>query len=211
MTDLRPIRDLVYESLRGAIIGGRLVSGDHLVETQVAEQRGVSRTPVREALSMLVKEGFAVAVPRKGTVIAGLSREDAIEIYDLRAVVEGLCASRAAENITARELRQLRNRLEKMQPLSGDHETYMRAHAEFNSIIIGASRSHRIAQFVDMLAGQIHRLRGVSLSTRERQEEAWREHVAIVDVLAAHDAALAEKLARKHVENAKLAFLEQWR
>ena len=210
-TDLRPIRDIVYETLRSAVMNGHCVAGDRLVETQLAEQLGVSRTPVREALRMLEQDGLAVAVPRRGTVVAGLNKDDAIETYDLRAVIEGLSARLAATNITAREVKQLRGKLEKMRPQPGNHEGYMRAHAEFNTTIIGASRSHRIAQFIDTLSGQIRSLRGVSLATRERQEEAWKEHVAIVDALEARDAARAEALARQHVENAKWAFLGQWK
>ena len=209
--DPRPIRDMVYELLRNEIIEGRLVSGDHLVESLIAGQLGVSRTPVREALRMLVKDGFAVTVPRKGTVIAPLSRDDAIDIYDLREVVEGLCARRAAANVTARELKQLRVRLERMSPRSADHKSYMKAHAEFNDIIIGASRSHRIAQFLDTLSGQIQRLRGITLAAKERQEESWEEHKAIIDALAARDAVAAENLVRRHIQNAKCAFLERWR
>ncbi|HHW27531.1 MAG TPA: GntR family transcriptional regulator [Firmicutes bacterium] len=211
ITDPRPIRDIVHDILRSAIIGGRFVPGDRLVESQLAQQLCVSRTPVREALRMLVKDGFAVEIPRRGTVVAGLNRDDAIDIYDLRAVIEGLCARRAASNITARELRSLRNLLESMRPGSENREAYMKAHARFNAIIIGASRSHRIAQFIDNLAGQIRCLRGVSLTTQERQKQAWEEHAAIVEALAARDGERAEQLARQHAENAKKAFLLQWK
>lgn len=211
MADPRPIREIVYDTLRASVIEGRFVPGDRLVEAQVAQQLCVSRTPVREALRMLVKDGLAVEVPRKGTVVAGLNRDDAIDVYDLRAVIEGLCARRAANYITARELRSLRSLLENMRPGSENREAYMKAHARFNAVIIGASRSHRIAQFIDNLSGQIRCLRGVSLTTKERQIEAWKEHAAIVDALSEKDATTAEALARQHVENAKKAFLVQWK
>ena len=210
-TDLRPIRDIVYESLRAAVMKAQLAPGDRLVETQLAEQLGVSRTPVREALRMLEQDGLVVTAPRRGTIVAGLRKEDAIEIYELRAVLEGLGARLAANNVTARELKQLRNRLEKMQPQPGPNAGYLRAHAEFNEILIGASRSKRVAQLIDTFAGQLRSLRGVSLSTRERQEQAWNEHVAIVDALESRDSQRAEELARQHVENAKWAYLEQWK
>ncbi|MGI6662382.1 MAG: GntR family transcriptional regulator [Bacillota bacterium] len=204
------MRDIVYETLRNAIVSGRLLPGDRLVETQIAEQLRVSRTPVREALRMLVKDGFAVDVPRNGTVIAGMSKDDASEIYDLRAVIEGLSARRAAANITPQEIKQLRNRLERMRPQTRDYEKYMKAHAEFNAIIVGASRGHRISQFVQTLSDQTRRLRSISLTTIERREEAWKEHCAIVDALCDRNADRAELLARQHVEHAKAAFLAQW-
>jgi DNA-binding GntR family transcriptional regulator len=211
VTDLPLVADVVHEALRNAIIQGKLLPGERLVETQLAEQLGVSRTPVREALIMLVKDGLAVTIPRKGTIIAGLDRDDAVEIYDLREVIEGLNARRAATNITENELEELRYHLEKMRPQSGNHKAYIEAHIKFNSVIIGASRSKRIAQFMDTLSSQLRCLRGVSLATIGRQEESWKEHVQIVDALLARDAATAEALARQHVANARLAFLAQWK
>lgn len=210
-TDLRPIRDIVYESLRDAIMQGQCEAGERLVELQLAEQFSVSRTPVREALRMLEQDGLAVAVPRRGTVVSRLMQDDAIEIYDLRAVLEGLSARLAAERITEREIRQLRVRLQRMLPQSENRNLYMKAHAEFNEIIIAASRSLRVAQLINTFAGQLRGLRGVSLTSRERQEEAWREHEAIVDALERRDTTVAEALARQHVEHAKKAFLEQFK
>lgn len=93
----------------------------------------------------------------------------------------------------------------------GNHKAYIEAHIKFNSVIIGASRSKRIAQFMDTLSSQLRCLRGVSLATIGRQEESWKEHVQIVDALLARDAATAEALARQHVANARLAFLAQWK
>lgn len=210
-TDPRPIRDIVYATLRDALLQGHCEAGERLVETQLAQQLRVSRTPVREALRMLEQDGLAVAVPRRGTVVAKLKIDDAVEIYDLRAVLEGLCARLAAEQITERELKQLRGKLEKMRPHSANHKAYMKAHADFNQIIIAASRSERIALLIDTFAGQLRRLRGVSLASKERQEEAWKEHEAIVEALIARDSVRAEALARQHVEHAKRAFLDQQR
>lgn len=209
LTDLRPIRDIVYDSLREAIVKGRLAAGERLVESQLAEQLGVSRTPVREALRMLEQDGMAVAIPRRGTVVAGLKREDAIEIYNIRAVLEGLAARLAAVSITPEEISQLRGLLEQLNPALSGGEHYMKVHAQFNQILIRASRSPRIAQLLDTFSGQLGSLRGISLTTPERRMQAWKEHNAIVDALENRDSDLAEVLAKKHVENAKSAFMAQ--
>ncbi len=210
VTDLRPIRDIVHEKLRTAIMRGHLASGERLFDTQLAKQLGVSRTPVREALRMLEQEALIVVTPRRGTIVCSLKQEDAIEIYNIRSVLEGLALRLAAENITALEVAELRAKLEKMRPLPEYLGGYMVVHAEFNSILIKASRSPRIEQLVGSFTGQLRNLRGISLATPLRQALAWKEHCAIVDAVEARDAELAELLARRHVENAKAAYLEQW-
>ncbi|KAF0193722.1 MAG: transcriptional regulator GntR family [Bacillota bacterium] len=209
VTDLRPIRDIVHEKLRTAIMRGELPSGERLFDTQLAKQLGVSRTPVREALRMLEQEALIVVTPRRGTIVYRLKQEDAIEIYNIRSVLEGLALRLAAQNITHQEIVQLREKLEKMRPLPENLAGYMAVHVEFNSIIIGASRSPRIEQLVASFASQLRNLRGISLTTPERQLLAWKEHCAIADAIESRDAELAEMLARRHVERAKEAYLMQ--
>ncbi|MDP3487149.1 MAG: GntR family transcriptional regulator [Bacillota bacterium] len=208
-SDLRPIRDIVYENLRSAIMKGQLKSGERLVENQLAEQLGVSRTPVREALRMLEQDGLAIALPRRGTVVAGLRREEAIEIYNIRGVLEGLVARLAAQYIYPEDIKQLREKLEKMRPNTKNVEGVLSVHAEYMSIIVSASRSPRIGQMLDNIFWQVRSLRGVSLTTPARQHQAWHEHIAIVDALEEHNPDKVEQIARQHVENAKIAFLAQ--
>ncbi|MBS3938994.1 MAG: GntR family transcriptional regulator [Peptococcaceae bacterium] len=210
ITDLRPIRDIVHEKLRTAILRGHLPSGERLFDTLLAKQLGVSRTPVREALRMLEQEALIVVTPRRGTIVSSLKQEDAVEIYNLRAVLEGLALRLAADNITPHDISALREKLEKMRPLPENLAGYMAVHAEFNSILIRASRSPRIEQLVASFTGQLRNLRGISLTSPSRQVSAWKEHCAIVDAIELGDAELAEFLARRHVENAKAAYLEQW-
>jgi len=210
VTDLRPIRDIVHEKLRTAILKGHLPSGERLFDTQLATQFGVSRTPVREALRMLEQEALIVVTPRRGTIVSSLKQEDAVEIYNIRAVLEGLAVKLAAQNITPQQIVQLREKLEKMRPLPENLEGYMAVHAEFNSVLIGASRSPRILQMVSSFASQLRNLRNISLTTPARQLLAWKEHCAIIDAVESKDAELAELLARRHVENAKAAYLVQW-
>lgn len=201
LTDLRPIRDLVYESLRSAIMQGHLEAGERLVESELAERLQVSRTPVREALRMLEKDGIAVSIPRRGTVVVGLKIEDAVEIYSILSVLEGLVARLAARHITADELQRLRQ-LKSKKPAPGDFAEYARIFAEFNAILNRASRSTRLVQLMDTYASQLSCLRYVSLDTPERQGAAWDEHLAIIEALEARDGLLAEQRAKQHVQHA---------
>ena len=100
LDEYKPLRDVVFENLRGAIVEGRLKPGERLMEVQLAEQLGVSRTPVREAIRKLELEGLVVMLPRKGAYVANMSLKDLIDVLEIRASLEGLAASLAAERIT---------------------------------------------------------------------------------------------------------------
>ncbi|MBS4055118.1 MAG: GntR family transcriptional regulator [Thermaerobacter sp.] len=204
ITDLRPIRDIVYESLRSAIMMGHLAPGERLVESEVADRLQVSRTPVREALRMLEKDGIAVSVPRRGTVVVGLKIEDALEIYNILSVLEGLVARLAAQNITPEEITALKE-LKRHKPPLGDFAEYARIFAEFNAILNRASRSERLIRLMDTYASQLSCLRYVSLDSPERQSASWDEHLGLIEAIEARDELLAEERAKQHVAKAMLA------
>jgi len=204
INDLRPIRDIVYESLRSAIMTGHLAPGERLVESEVADRLKVSRTPVREALRMLEKDGIAVSVPRRGTVVVGLKVEDALEIYNILSVLEGLVARLAASHITPEELRALKD-LKKSKPPLGDFAEYARIFAEFNAILNRASRSKRLISLMDTYASQLTCLRYVSLDSPERQSASWDEHLGIIEAIERRDGPLAELRAKQHVAHAMQA------
>jgi len=204
LSDMRPIRDLVYESLRNAIMTGHLAPGERLVESEVADKLAVSRTPVREALRMLEKDGIAVAVPRRGTVVVGLKVEDALEIYNILSVLEGLVARLAAQHITPEEIQALKE-LKKSKPPLGAFTEYARIFAEFNAILNRASRSERLIRLMDTYASQLSCLRYVSLDTPERQSASWDEHLGIIEAIELRDGRLAEERAKEHVAHAMQA------
>ena len=113
----KSIREVVLQELRTAIFTGDIKPGDRLVENNIAIAMGVSRTPVREALRQLESEGLAINIPRKGTVVKGICIEDAIEIYDIREVLEGLVIRGACLHISRIEIRELKEIIEDMKNL----------------------------------------------------------------------------------------------
>lgn len=92
LDNYKPLREIVFEALREAIINGTLEPGERLMEIQLAEEMGVSRTPVREAIRKLELEGFVVMVPRKGAYVAGLSMKDIADVFEIRTALESLAA-----------------------------------------------------------------------------------------------------------------------
>ena len=107
LDNYKPLRELVFESLREAIIQGKLGPGERLMEIQLAEEMGVSRTPVREAIRKLELEGLVVMIPRKGAYVAGLSLKDIADVFEIRRALEGLAAELASERATDEELEQM--------------------------------------------------------------------------------------------------------
>ncbi len=211
-SDLRPMREIVLYELRNAIFENKVKPGDRLVENIIASSMGVSRTPVREALRQLEIEGLAINMPRKGTLVKGISIEDAIEIYDLREVLEGLAVRLACLNISRVEIRKLKEILSIMEGNTSDMEytKYATAHSEFNSIILHASKNKRLVEQLEHIYEYLKSLRKISLNNIKRRELALAEHIKIADAIAEGDEVLAEKESRAHIVNAKKSFIESY-
>ncbi len=208
--DLRPIRDIVYEHLKNAIMDQRLKQGDRLVENSIAEIMDVSRTPVREALRQLESEGLVVHMPRRGTIVKGITKEDAIDIYDIREVLEGLVVRRACENRQQEDVDQLYNCIHQMEKAIDDraYEELMCLHSEFNSLILSIGKSKRLTDMMKHLFEYLTSLRTISLDSIKRQKVALEEHREIVKAIEEGRSDEAETLARSHVKKARAAFLK---
>src|SRR5690606_12292208 len=111
LDNYKPLRELVFEVLREAIITGKLRPGERLMEVQLAEELGVSRTPVREAIRKLELEGLVLMIPRRGAYVAEISMKDIADVFEIRAALEGLAAQLAAERCTPEEIENLERSL----------------------------------------------------------------------------------------------------
>ncbi len=209
----KPLREVVFEALREAIIKGILKPGERLMEIQLAEELGVSRTPVREAFRKLELEGFVVMVPRKGAYVAGISLKDIAAVFEVRAALEGLAAGLAAERITEGELEELERLLVQMAELieKGEFSEFVKLDTQFHDVLYKSSRNQRLIQILSTLRDEIQRFRAVSLSYPGRMREALEEHRKIVEAIAARDEDLAKKLAAEHIENAEASILNSVR
>jgi DNA-binding GntR family transcriptional regulator len=199
------LRELVFEAIREAIVSGTLAPGERLMEVQLAEELGVSRTPVREAIRRLELEGYVVMVPRKGAFVASLSAKDVADVFEIRAALEGLAAELAAERITEEELEELERQLHYVARCveEGDLPGLVEADTRFHELLYRASRNQRLTQIIGNLREQIQRFRTTSLATPGRMQETLEEHKKIVEALAQRNAVLARRLAEEHIENAE--------
>jgi DNA-binding GntR family transcriptional regulator len=180
------------------------------MEIQLAEELGVSRTPVREALRNLELEGFIVMVPRKGAYVADLSIKDIVDVFEIRAALEGLAAGLAAERITGEELEEMERLLvEKGESIKqNDFSRLVAVDTKFHETIYKASRNDRLSTIISNLREQIQRFRSTSLSYPGRMKESLEEHRGILEAIEARDSQTARQLAQEHIENAENAFIE---
>jgi DNA-binding GntR family transcriptional regulator len=206
----KPLREVVFDTLRDAIITGVLRPGERLMESQLAEELGVSRTPVREAIRKLELEGFLVMVPRKGAYVAGISLKDIADVFEVRAALESLATELAAERITEEELEELERILVRKSEIieQGDIVKFVECDKKFHDTLYRASRNRRLMQILSNLQDEVHRFRSVSLAHPGRMRTALDEHRKVVEALADRDIVRAKALAWKHIESAENSLLE---
>lgn len=205
----KPLREVVFESLREAIINGNLRPGERLMEVQLAEELGVSRTPVREAIRKLEIEGLVVMLARRGAYVAGISVKDIADVFEVRAALEALAASLAAERITDEELEDLERSLVGISGVSDaqDINVIVAQDTHFHDVIYRASRNNRLMLIISHLQDQLQRFRITTLSRPGRTREAVEEHKKIVEAISERNSELSGQLAREHIENAESSML----
>ncbi|MDD3840179.1 MAG: GntR family transcriptional regulator [Clostridia bacterium] len=208
--DRQSLRGVVFEHIRDMILEGKYDAGDTLVESRLAKELGVSRTPVREAFRQLELEGLVTCVPNKYVIVEGVSQQDIEDIFTLRSMVEGLAARWAVERITPDEMKRLAETIELMDYYTNknDLEQVAKLDSRFHNIIYEASKSKILRTTLTTLHHFIQRARLGSLKFHGRAKETLKEHKAIMKAFEDKDAEVAEELLTRHVSNAKTNFLE---
>ena len=206
----KPLRELVLEAIREAIKNGTLQPRERLMEIQLADDLGVSRTPVREALRKLEQEGFIVMVPRKGAYVSDLSMKDVADVFEIRAALEGLAGALAAERITDEELELMERMLvEKGEAINqNDIDKLVEADTKFHEAMYTASRNERLSTIISNLREQIQRFRLTSLSVPGRREDSLKEHRQLLEAIQSRDIQVARQLAQEHIENAETVLID---
>lgn len=211
--DFRPVRELVLERLREAILNRTLKPGDRVVEAELAQVFNVSRTPVREALRVLEAEGLLRRIPRKGLFVRGITREDVVEIYSIRIALESLAVSIAVERITPVEISRLAKLVDQMKKYTESKESdkLFSVCQEFNDILVRASRMPRLIKLVKVYMEYLEQFRAISMAKHERQVAALREHEEILRAVVNRNPQEAEMAVKRHLRGALEAFLKEER
>ncbi|MBQ4404375.1 MAG: GntR family transcriptional regulator [Selenomonadaceae bacterium] len=209
----QPLRETVCEVLRDAIRRGVLEPGERLMEVQLAEELGISRTPVREAIRKLEQEGYVIMLPRRGTYVSSVSVHDVKEIFEIRTALESLATVLATVRIEPEELEKLRALLAEIEGHieRKDIEKIVATDIEFHGLLYQVSRNDRLVTIISNLKEQLARFRTLSMSYPGRLQETLEEHRAMVEAIAAGDADAAREAAERHMEQAEKTLLKAMR
>ncbi|HHW98360.1 MAG TPA: GntR family transcriptional regulator [Firmicutes bacterium] len=213
LENYKPLREIVFEHLREAIIKGKLRPGERLMEMQLADEMGVSRTPVREAIRKLELEGLVIMIPRRGAYVADLSIKDVAETFEIRSALEALAASLAAERITPEEAEEMERILVRIGAAieEDDMQQLVALDEEYHNLLYKASRNDRLMQILNNLREQIQRFRVTTLAVPGRVRGVLQEHRNIAEAISERNAELAHQLALEHIENAENALMDWMR
>ncbi len=207
----KPLREIVFESLREAIMEGNLKPGERLMEVQLAEKLGVSRTPVREAIRKLELEGLIIMVPRKGAYVADVSLEDILDVLEIRQSLEGLAAKLASNRITDKEIVQLKETEEECRKNLEENnlDGFIENDIKLHDIIFKATRNRKLITLSDSLREQVYRFRVTYMKNQHHSVKIAKEHENIVNSIENRDQKNARKYAELHIKLAKDFMLNQ--
>lgn len=203
-----PLRQQVLEALRSSIVSGRLAPGQRLIERELIEMTGVSRTVIRESLRQLEAEGLIEIIPNKGPVVRKLSAAEAEDLYRIRAVLEGLAARFFAENADPAAVRMLQEALEavRLAYQGTDGELALAAKTRFYDVLYRGGSSETLASLLAMIQARIWRWRAVGLTHPNRAHERLSESVSnltlLVSAIEGGDGDMAERITREEVSKA---------
>ena len=205
MMESRPIREIAYEVLKKAIITGEIPAGERIVETDYADRLHISRTPLREALRKLERDGLVEYVMRRGVIVHAFTTEDVEQIYTIRNCLEMLTLPDIIANATPEDIASLREMLKKMDELNAknDVEALSPLARDFHSAITVISGKKRILRVIEGQDEYIRRFSAMAIRQEDRREQAHAEHFRLVDLIEQKNMPEFEKLMRQHIERSK--------
>ena len=205
MVESRPIRDIAYEVLKHAIITGEIPAGERIVETDYAERLHISRTPLREALRKLERDGLVECVMRRGVVVRAFTLADVDEIYTIRNALEMLTLPAIIEKATPADIASLRGKLHAMDALmeAGNIEQLSPLTRAFHSQLTAICAQKRILRVIDGQDEYIRRFSAMAIRQEDRLTAAHQEHYALVDLVEKRDLEGLRKLMYQHIERSK--------
>lgn len=207
----RPLREIVYEELKLLILTGKISPGMRLMEEELAEDMGVSRTPIREAIRKLEKEGLITIEPRRGAYVSQISTKDMVEILEVRQNMEGLAAELAAQRMTEEDKEKLRDIAKAYEDAvaTGDMAEMIRCDTAFHHIIVEATQNKILIQMVEQLQELVLRFRYIYYDNFKRAEQMLSEHQAIYEAIAEGDTEIARDSANLHIDRLKTLILTE--
>ena len=211
----KSLREQVYQALRKIILQGDLASGERIVETKLAKQLNVSRTPIREAIGQLHREKLIVASPQGGFRVTALSIQDAIQLYDCRIALEQVAIAHACQSANSQQLQQLERYVQTAEQItqspteSLDSERLLELDYQFHRLIAVASNNQWLLGLLEQVFDKMALLRIQTTKHNPQVLEIRLEHRQIYEAIARKDSDLAQKTIREHLIASKLRVIKE--
>lgn len=207
----KPLREVVYDSLKSTIISGKIPVGERIIEKEYANKLNISRTPIREALKKLQSEELVEYIPKYGVVVKRVSKDDAIEVYKIRESLEILVISNAIDNITLMEISQIQDLLDltEIKNSEGNLVEVQKLFKDFNTAIYKASKMNKLPFMISQLNDYLHHFRNISILDEVRRNNALNEHRQILKAIIDKDKNLAEEVIKKHLSDSLNVVLKE--
>lgn len=211
MNEFLPLRDVVFNTLRQAILTGELKPGERLMEIHLANKLGVSRTPIREAIRKLELEGLVTMIPRRGAEVAQITEKSMNDVLEVRRALDALCAELACERITEEELGRLKQACDAFEAAvrTRDVKKVAKADVELHDIIVQATGNQRLIQLINNLSEQMYRYRFEYIKDISQHQRLIDEHRMIYEGIVKKDKEAASQAAHVHIDNQKKAIIAQ--
>lgn len=198
-----PLRDVVFKTLRDAILRGKLKPGERLMELKLASELGVSRTPIREAIRMLEQEGLAITIPRKGAEVAKMTEKDMEDVLQIREALDALAVQIACDKMTEQQLSKLSFEVKsfKRSIEANDLQRIISCDVEFHDIIYQSTNNPKLISLINSLREQMYRYRVEYLKDPKNYPVLSKEHEDIARALNERDKEKVTKLMSEHIRN----------
>ena len=211
MNEYLPLRDVVFNTLRQAILKGELAPGERLMEIQLAEKLGVSRTPIREAIRKLELEGLVLMIPRKGEEVAKISEKSLKDVLEVRRSLEELAIELACQRISDTDMEDMdaaqaafRDAIAK-----GDAMEIAETDEAYHDVIYNCTRNTRLVQILNNLREQMYRFRLEYIKDEDKRQILLIEHEKILKALRSRHVAEARAAVREHIDNQEITVLKK--
>jgi len=211
MNNFLPLRDVVFNTLRQAILTGDLKPGERLMEIHLANKLGVSRTPIREAIRKLELEGLVTMIPRRGAEVAQITEKSMNDVLEVRRSMDALCVELACERISEEELQELDGACDAFAEAvkTKDIRRIAQADVALHDIIVQATGNRRLVQLINNLSEQMYRYRFEYLKDISRHQSLIQEHRMIYEGIRERNKEVASSAAKLHIDNQEKAIIQQ--
>ncbi|MGN0240520.1 MAG: GntR family transcriptional regulator [Candidatus Weimeria sp.] len=203
MNSYLPLRDVVFQTLRDAILKGELQPGERLMEIHLANKLGVSRTPIREAIRMLEKEGLAVTIPRKGAQVAQMTEKDLLDVLEIRDALDELAVSDACKRMEKEDFEQLEKAMNDFVEVTKtkDVRAIVEADEAFHNVIYSSTKNPKLWHIIKNLKEQMYRYRYEYVKQDKDYNDLVEDHSKIVDGLKRKDVDYVRAVMHNHLQN----------